>query len=88
MSLLSVVSSAAFLSTSTAFAIATPKNTKSYETHQIRRLFDYSIPVTINTVDLLIFNAVVSQDYLNLYNSGLMTANELNIIQETGLSSM
>ena len=63
-------------------------NTKSYETHQIRKLFDYGIPVTINTDDLLIFNATASQEYLNLYNAGLMSADELNIIRETGLSSV
>jgi len=63
-------------------------NTKSYATHQIRTLFDYGVPVTINTDDLLIFNATASQEYLNLYNAGLMTAEELNIIRETGLASM
>jgi len=62
-------------------------NTKSYETHQIRTLFDYGIPVTINTDDLLIFDSTVSQEYLNLYNAGLMTADELNTVREIGLSS-
>jgi len=61
-------------------------NTKCYKTHQIRKLFDYGIPVTINSDDLLIFDATVSQEYLNLYSTGLMTADELNIIRETGLS--
>jgi len=61
-------------------------NTKSYATHPIRILFDYGISVTINTDDLLIFDATVSQEYLNLYNAGLMTAAELNAIRETGLS--
>jgi len=61
-------------------------NAKSYETHQIRKLFDYGVPVTINTDDLLIFGATASQEYLNLYNAGLMTAEELNIIRETGLT--
>jgi len=60
-------------------------NTKSYATHQIRTLYDYGIPVTINTDDLLIFDANVSQEYLNLYSAGLMTADELNTIRETGL---
>jgi len=60
-------------------------NSKCYKTHQIRVLFDYGIPVTINTDDLLIFNATVFQEYLNLYNAGLMTADELNTIRETGL---
>ena len=62
------------------------KNSQSYKTHQIRTLVDYGVPVTINTDDLLIFNATVSQEYLNLYNAGLMTADELNIIRETGLA--
>jgi len=62
-------------------------NTKSYATHQIRTLFDYGVLVTINTDDLLIFNATVSEEYLNLYNAGLMTAEELNTIRETGLRS-
>lgn len=61
------------------------KNSESYKCHQIRKLFDYGVPVTINSDDLLIFNATVSEEYLNLYNAGLMTAEELNIIRETGL---
>jgi len=60
-------------------------NTVNYQSHQIRQLFDHGVPVTINTDDLLIFNATVSQEYLNLYNAGLMTAEELNTIRETGL---
>jgi len=63
-------------------------NTKSYETHQIRTLFDYGVPVTISTDDLLIFDSTASQEYLNLYNAGLMTAEELNIIREVGLASV
>lgn len=63
------------------------KNSINYQSHQIRKLFDYNVPVTINSDDLMIFNATVSQEYLNLYNSGLMTAKELNIIREIGLLS-
>lgn len=57
-----------------------------YANHPIRRLFDYSVPVTINTDDLLIFNQSISQEYLNLMNSKLMAAEELNAIREAGLS--
>ena len=64
------------------------KNSESYRTHQIRTLVDYGVPVTINTDDLLIFNATASQEYLNLYNAGLMSAEELNVIRETGLSTI
>ena len=59
----------------------------SYATHQIRTLFDYGVPITINTDDLLIFDATASQEYLNLYNAGLMTAEALNTIRERGLNN-
>jgi adenosine deaminase len=62
------------------------KNSESYKSHQIRKIFDYGVPVTINSDDLMVFNATVSQEYLNLFNAGLMTAEELNIIRETGLN--
>lgn len=57
----------------------------SYDTHPIRKLYDSGIHVTINTDDLLIFNQSVSEEYLNLYNCGLMTASELESIRKTGL---
>ena len=46
---------------------------------------DHGVPVTVNSDDLIIFNASVSQEYMNLYCAGLMTAEELNIVRETGL---
>lgn len=58
---------------------------EQYSSHPIRALYDHGIPVTINTDDLLIFNQSVSEEYLNLFKSGLMTADELNNIRETGL---
>lgn len=58
----------------------------SYSNHPIRNLFNYSVPVTINTDDLLIFNQSISQEYLNLYNSKLMTADELDEIRRRGLN--
>lgn len=64
------------------------KNAENYRSHQIRVLFDYGVPVTINSDDLMIFNASVSQEYLNLYNAGLMTMEELDIIRKIGLDSV
>lgn len=58
---------------------------EGYASHPIRRLYDHGVKVTINTDDLLIFDQTVSQEYLNLYRSGLMTAEELNAIREEGL---
>ncbi len=60
---------------------------RSYETHPIRQLYDQGIKVTINTDDLLIFNATASDEYLHLYQSGLMSEQELNEIRKTGLQS-
>jgi len=57
----------------------------SYDSHPIRKLYNYAIPVTINTDDLLIFNQSISQEYLNLFNCKLMTADELDSIRKTGL---
>ena len=59
----------------------------SYATHPIRTLFDYGVKVTINTDDLIIFNSTLSEEYLHLYKAGLMTADELYEICETGLLS-
>jgi adenosine deaminase len=55
--------------------------------HPIRILVDNEIPVTINTDDRTIFGQSVSQEYLSLYRSGLMTAAELDLIRLEGLSS-
>ncbi len=61
---------------------------ENYSVHPIKLFYEYGIPVTINTDDLLIFNQTVSQEYLNLYNAKTLNAEELNIIRETGLSAI
>jgi len=58
----------------------------SYANHPIRKLYDYAIPITINTDDLLIFNQNISQEYLNLFNCNLMNVDELDVIRKTGLN--
>lgn len=58
---------------------------KGYREHPIRVLYDHGIPVTINTDDMLIFNQSVSQEYMNLYQAGLMTPEELDEIRLIGL---
>lgn len=64
------------------------KNSLSYKCHQIRTLYDFGVPVTLNSDDLLIFNASVSQEYLNLFIAGLMTVEELDDIRKTGLKNL
>lgn len=58
----------------------------SYENHPIRVLFDNGVTVTINSDDIMVFDQTVSDEYLNLFNSGLMSAEELNTIRLQGLA--
>lgn len=60
----------------------------SYAVHPIRKLYDNGIAVTINTDDMLVFNQSVSEEYLNLFISGLMNVEELDFIRETGLKEL
>ena len=53
----------------------------SLASHPIRALFDHGVEVTINTDDLTIFGQSVSQEYLNLFNAGVFSADELDGIR-------
>ncbi|MFR2755405.1 MAG: adenosine deaminase [Eisenbergiella massiliensis] len=53
--------------------------------HPIRIFFDYGIPVTLNTDDMLIFNSSVSQEYMKLFQNNIFTSSELEIIRQQGL---
>lgn len=57
----------------------------SIEQHPIRKLYDKGILITVNTDDMLIFNSSVSEEFLKLYQCGLMKAEELNEIRLCGL---
>lgn len=61
------------------------KRSKSYEEHQIRKLVDFGVKVTINSDDLCIFNSSVSDEYLLLYNRKALSGKELNVIRMNGL---
>ena len=54
--------------------------------HPIRILFDNGVPVTINTDDLMIFGQSVSEEYRNLYQAGVFSAEELNDIRHASLT--
>ena len=54
--------------------------------HPIRTLFDNGVPVTINTDDLMIFGQSVSEEYRNLYQAGVLSAEELNDIRYASLT--
>lgn len=63
------------------------KRVSGYKEHPIRELYHAGVPVTINTDDLAIFNATVSQEYMYLYNHGVFSKEELNEIRLGGLTS-
>lgn len=53
--------------------------------HPIRRLYRSGVDVTINSDDILIFDSDVSKEYLRLYESGCLLAEELDDIRQNGL---
>ena len=55
--------------------------------HPIRALFDNGVPVTINTDDLMIFGQSVSEEYRNLYQAGVFSAEELDDIRHASLEA-
>ena len=56
------------------------KRVRSYKSHPIRILFDHGVRVTINTDDALVFGDGVSEQYLKLYQAGVFTTEELDVI--------
>jgi len=56
--------------------------------HPIRILFDNGVPVTINTDDLMIFGQSVSEEYRNLYQAGVFSAEELDSIRHASLEGL
>ncbi len=56
--------------------------------HPIRVLFDNGVPVTINTDDLMIFGQSVSEEYRNLYQVGVFSAQELEDIRRASLATV
>lgn len=51
------------------------------KSHPIRELFDHGINITVNTDDLLLFNATVSRELFNLVDSKLFTLEEVEAIR-------
>lgn len=53
--------------------------------HPIAQLYRSGVDVTVNSDDVLIFDSDVSKEYLRLYQSGCLTAEELDDIRVKGL---
>jgi adenosine deaminase len=56
-----------------------------YQNHPIRKLFYAGVSVTINTDDIMVFDASVTDEYFHLFHAGILPAAELNEIRLNGL---
>lgn len=57
---------------------------ESYKTHPLRIFLDNGIKTTVNTDDVIIFGQKSSDEFFNLYETGLYTAEELDGIRLNG----
>lgn len=55
---------------------------KNLESHPIRKLFDKGIKVTVNTDDLILFNATVTDELFALYDCNIFSWDEINKIRK------
>ena len=53
--------------------------------HPIRKLYDSGITLTINTDDMLLFNATVTDQYVNLIEHDIFTLQEIDEIRKNSL---
>ncbi|MFD1062879.1 hypothetical protein ACFQ1Q_06440 [Winogradskyella litorisediminis] len=58
---------------------------KDIRQHPLRKLYDNGIKLTINTDDLILFDASVTDEFVKLYEAEVFTANELDEIRKNAL---
>ena len=58
----------------------------SIATHPIRTLYDAGVIVTVNTDDVLMFGSTIVDEYLKLYDAGVFSTAELEMIRLNGLT--
>ncbi len=61
---------------------------KDIKTHPVAKLYRSGVDVTVNSDDVLIFDSDVSKEYLRLYQSGCLSADELDDIRKNGLRTV
>lgn len=59
----------------------------SMSVHPIGHFYHSGVDVTINSDDILFFDSDVSKEYLRLYESGCLSAEELDSIRQNGLAA-
>ena len=55
---------------------------KSLKNHPMRKLFDKGIKFTINTDDLILFDATVTDEFYKLYSENIFSFDELEVIRK------
>lgn len=59
---------------------------KDIATHPIKQMVDFGLKVTIATDDFLLFESDINDEYLKLYKSNVLTAEQLDIIRKFSLT--
>ena len=54
----------------------------SIANHPIRRLFDYGISITVNTDDLLLFGATITDQFVDLIEKNIFSYEEIDSIRK------
>ncbi len=57
-------------------------STESIKNHPIRKLFDYGIKLTVNTDDLLLFDATVTDQFVDLLEKKIFSFEEIDSIRK------
>ncbi|MEN8798709.1 MAG: hypothetical protein ABF293_05635 [Flavobacteriaceae bacterium] len=58
---------------------------ENYSAHPLRKLYDAGVRITINTDDLLLFNATITDQFAELIKQGLFTFEEIDSIRRNAL---
>ena len=54
--------------------------------HPIRKLYDHGIKITLNTDDLLLFNATITDQFMNLLDHNIFSFEEIEHIRKNGFN--
>jgi len=57
---------------------------ESFKTHPMRILMDNGVKVTLNTDDMIVFGQKSTDEFFNIYKTGLYTAQELDQVRRDG----
>jgi adenosine deaminase len=59
---------------------------KNISEHPIRKLYDHGIKITINTDDLLLFNATITDQFIDLIENSMFSLDEIESIRKNGFN--